>query len=182
MEFYLRYDGILPPTGKPESKEAIREYLRPQMEALWQHKPLEGREAFLSYPPLEHKVSVVKEFEGIRFAPLVSTNLDMVCELDILMLWKDEAGNIVNRGDIDNRLKTLFDALTCPVNKNQICDRAVYEKHQPYHVLLEDDKLITMVRVETNRLLDPSKASDEVSLVIKVTTKVLTLRFDNIGL
>jgi len=184
MIFYLRYDGLLKASdkGKVKDKHEIREYFRPQMERLWDTIPLNGYKSFLEYPPDPSGVSVVKEIEGVRFAPLVTTAICMNCELDITLLWKDEPGNMINRGDIDNRLKTLFDALSCP-NKAQMkgCKDSI-SKSQPYHVLLEDDKLITAVRVETNRLLLPKTKPDDVSLLIRVKTRLYKGMIKTIGL
>jgi hypothetical protein len=103
-----------------------------------------------------------------------------MCELDIILLWKDEPGNIINSGDIDNRLKTLFDALSCP-NPDQIKNSEDMKSHEPYYVLLEDDKLITSVKVHTNHLFLPMAESDDVSILIKVTTKPFKADWSNIG-
>jgi hypothetical protein len=56
----------------------------------------------------------------------------------------DDPGAIVQRADIDNRLKTLFDALRCPANAQQIPDGWMpTPEDQPLHCLLDDDRLIT---------------------------------------
>lgn len=56
-------------------------------------------------------------------------------------------------GDIDGRLKTLFDALQRPVNLNEI-PRSItgpdYDEY-PMFVLLENDKLISDVNIETGQ-------------------------------
>jgi len=180
MEFYLKYDGKLKPNGNPADKQAIREIIRPQMEQLWKIIPLNSNRVLLDYPPAESKVSIVKEIEGIKFAPLVTTAISMICELDITLLWNNEPGNIINNGDIDNRLKTLFDSLSCP-NKQQILDNNALKKHDPYFTLLEDDKLITAVKVHTNRLLI-KRESDDVSVLIRVIAKPYHLEYCNMGL
>ena len=47
------------------------------------------------------------------FVPLVTREMDVVAELSIIMLRPEIPGQLVTQGgDIDNRLKTLFDALT----------------------------------------------------------------------
>ena len=185
MEFYLKYDGPLKPSGKPEDKQMIREYFRPQLERLWDTVPLKDvceQKKFLHFPEEKGKTSVIKEIGGIRFAPLVTNAIFLICELDIIMLWKDEPGQIINTGDIDNRLKTLFDALACP-NEEQVKNhKESIEKYQPYFVLLEDDKLITSVRVETNRLLLPDLEQNDLSLLIKVKTKPYRVIYNNMVL
>jgi len=52
------------------------------------------------------------EVSGKKFLPLVRQSLSLVCKLDILFLRKEEPGGIITQsGDIDNRLKTLFDGI-----------------------------------------------------------------------
>ena len=180
MEFYLKFDGELKPNGKRTDKQAIREVIRPQMERLWNTIPLDSRHDLLKYPPAKSKDSIIKVIDGIKFAPLVTTAVFMTCELDITILWSDEPGSIINYGDIDNRLKTLFDALSCP-NKNQMINKRALKRHDPYFTLLEDDKLITAVKVQTNKLLTKYK-SKEVSVLIRVVTKPYKLTYCNMGL
>ena len=57
-------------------------------------------------------------------------------------------GIIVQSGDIDNRLKTLFDALCLPPQTNQIPkDEGLSINESPMYCLLEDDSLITSIKV-----------------------------------
>ena len=91
--------------------------------------------------------------------------------IDILFLRRDQHPLILRGGDIDNRLKTLFDAFRVPDKKGKLkCDPA--EGEDPFFVLLQDDKLISEVRIDTdNILLLPDNAkpnSKDVFLVINV--------------
>lgn len=181
MEFFLKYDGKLKPNDNAKGKQEIREYIRPQLDNLWKKIPLRDLTRYLTYPPVQGGVSIVKETEGIKFAPLVTTAISLMCELDIVLLWKDDPGNMINSGDIDNRLKTLFDALSSP-NPSQIKNKDELKKYDPYCVLLEDDKLITSVKVHTNHLLLPKMKNDDVSILIKVTTKPYEALCCNAGL
>src|SRR6266849_6098917 len=52
---------------------------------------------------------------GKQFVPLVRQSLALACSLDILFLRREEPGSLILQGgDIDNRIKTLFDALKMP--------------------------------------------------------------------
>jgi hypothetical protein len=58
---------------------------------------------------------------GYRFVPLVTLDLELLCNIEILFLRFGNPGGVINRvGDIDNRLKTLFDALSMPRDANQL--------------------------------------------------------------
>src|ERR1700730_3830664 len=82
--------------------------------------------------------------------------------------------------DIDNRLKTLFDALRkakgpqelgAGTSSGQVAPDA---DEKPFYVLLEDDKLITDVAVTTDMLLQPvpdTPPAEAVRLVIEVTIR-----------
>jgi hypothetical protein len=74
--------------------------------------------------------------------------------LEILFLRPDRPGGLVWAGDIDNRLKTLLDALRIPEATENYSKRTPSAGEVPFFCLLEDDKLITKVSVETDRLLE----------------------------
>lgn len=74
---------------------------------------------------------------GFRFAPLINKYYGWVCDLDILFLRREEAGAIVNGGDIDNRLKVLFDGLRIPENMEEVKDEKPDADEDPFYCLLE---------------------------------------------
>jgi len=180
MEFYLKYDGPLKSNAGAKDKHNIREYFYPQMKKLWDIKPLNHlKENFLTS---EKPLSVLKEVDGVVFAPLVSSVLKFICQLDITILWTEEPGVISKYGgDIDNRLKTLFDALQCP-DVNQIKPvKGSFVDKQPFFCLLENDKLITSVNIKTHTLLR-SESETDVSVLIHVVVKATELMMKTIGL
>lgn len=180
MEFYLKYDGPLNSNADAKNKHKIREYFHPQMEKLWDIKPLNSvKEVFLTSG---RELSVLKEIDGVVFAPLVSSVLKFICQLDIIILWPEELGVISEfSGDIDNRLKTLFDALQCP-DTNQIEPvKDCFTDKQPFFCLLENDKLITSVNIRTHTLLY-SKNKNDVSVLIHIMVKATELMMKTIGL
>jgi hypothetical protein len=74
----------------------------------------------------------------------------------VLFLRQGEPGNVLNRsGDIDNRLKTLFDALSMPSDQKQLGPFLVpASDEEPFFCLLEDDSIITRATVESDTLLE----------------------------
>lgn len=118
------------------------------------------------------------------FAALVHPYLRLYCELDILVLRPETPGSIVSKfGDIDNQLKTLFDAMRKPIDISEVPVSWIPEAdEQPLHCLMEDDKLITRVSVETDRLLIPSVDPLHVSLTIRVQIRGSAATWGNLGL
>jgi hypothetical protein len=120
------------------------------------------------------------EVEGKSFLPIVRKSLSLMCDLDILFLRKEEPGSLILQGgDTDGRLKTLFDALRAP-SEGEIKD---YEPvARPLHCLMEQDALIASHSVKPDRLLT-SLDSDvhQVHLVIGVTIRVMQINWENIG-
>lgn len=126
--------------------------------------------------------AIVKPVErgGQKFIPFVRRSLDLVCELDILFLRNDAPGSIVRSGgDLDNRIKTLFDGLRVPsADETKVGMPAA----DPCFCLLEDDSLISTFAVRTDRLLtDPQRSEHRVLLVIEVKLTVLKLNSYNVG-
>ena len=111
---------------------------------------------------------------GVRFVPLVNGYFKLACRLDILFLRRDAPGNLINGGDIDNRLKVLLDALSLPTDCSQVY--APEPGEDPFFCVMEDDSLISALSVVTDRLLAPSgegSRDTDVELVIQVTTIAL---------
>jgi len=113
------------------------------------------------------------------FIPLVTRLHGLVCEIDITFLRRDEPGAIINTGgDIDNRLKTLFDALRIPHQAGELGRSTNPGDPLEIFCLLEDDVLITRLRVQTGRLIGPLHSSGtpeapaDVELHIHVRVKV----------
>jgi hypothetical protein len=184
MEFRLFYRGPLRSNGSVADKHAIRRHIHPQLRQLWQQEPLT---AFTT--PSNDYLSdtnpgpgLIYPLAGFRFGCLVSERLKLHAELDILFLRPESPGNIiVTGGDIDNRLKTLFDGLRRPLQPNEIpAADAPQADENPFHCLLSDDALISRVTVTTDRLLVPY-AAGEVVLIIHVTVKARAQTVGNLG-
>ena len=56
----------------------------------------------------------------------------------------------MRRGDIDGQIKTLFDALGIPENTEETANATPDKDEQPFFCLLQDDRLVTEVRVTTD--------------------------------
>jgi hypothetical protein len=76
-----------------------------------------------------------------KFIPLVRNSLYLVAAIDILFLRHEEPIALMKQGgDLDGRIKTLFDALRMPDPKHEyVGDRPTAD---PLYVVLEDDALI----------------------------------------
>jgi hypothetical protein len=92
--------------------------------------------------------------KGQEFVPLIYRAGEVACQLDITWLRREKAGGIVMGGDIDNRLKILFDGLRMPQSESELGPPPPTENERRF-VLLEDDKLITRLSVSTYQLLEP---------------------------
>src|SRR5438105_4649837 len=129
MEFRLTYAGPLLAASqsdpRTDHKHEIRKTLHPQLRRLWEITPWlsQMREPWAGAAEPEpgpvggHRFDVLADRyrrNGYRFVPLVTSDLLLSCGVEILVLRPDPPGKIVQSGDIDNRLKTLFDALRMP--------------------------------------------------------------------
>ena len=112
---------------------------------------------------------------GYRFLPLVIEKWTLLCNLDILFLRRDVPGGLIHAGDIDNRIKTLLDALRKPGNGEELAgNEEPQDGEDPFYCLLEDDKLITGLHVDTDTLLDSYEGdvdNRQVKLFITVDIK-----------
>ena len=124
----------------------------------------------------DHSSCHLDEVRGtLTYAPIVSERNFTFVEIDVLLLRPGTPGFIAGGGgDIDNRLKTLFDSLQ-PPNVTDAYQPA-WDQSIPVCCLVQDDKLITRVNVETDRLLDQTTSDNEVLLVIGVHVRASSPR------
>ena len=200
MRFHLTYEGPLRGAGsaRPDHKHAIRRALHRQLKRLWQVHPFLKASKHGVYQAAPHIDPNLLMWEGLaqrhvigsyRCVPLVREELALICSLDILFLRSDGGGNIIKSADIDARLKTLFDALKQPREPGDLgTSQTPEEGEDPFFCLLEDDKLITHVSVETDVLLEPtspqmteSEFVHDARLVIDVHIRPYSLTMGNIG-
>jgi hypothetical protein len=76
------------------------------------------------------------------------------CSLCTFSSSRKKPGSILeSAGDIDNRIKTLIDALRIPADGSEMKRRTDDDPDpNPRYCLLQDDALITTLKVETDRL------------------------------
>lgn len=183
---------------RPEVKHAIRKEFHPQLRQLWQGDGtlkqlamrtgiLQGKDGGEDFgPELRTEedigtnaawllgiqiISQKWQRNGYSFVPLVTRELCLRCSIDILFLRPEEPGLLINSGDLDARLKTIFDALQMPANLDETGGAKPAEGENPFFVLLENDKLVTKVRITTDKLLFPYKTANDALLVIHVKLK-----------
>ena len=191
-----------------EHKQAIRKVFHTQLRHLWQtnkflreHRKDPNSNIVLTpasqvavwaggddkrIPMSEWVANNYAEY-GYRFVPLVREEISLLCSLEILFLRRDIPGSALSAGDLDNRLKTLIDTLRRPRNGRELRGHEIPgEGENPFFCLLEDDKLVTHLSVETDTLLDPPKGNTErdqrqVKLVVTVDLKPLDVTMFNLS-
>ena len=179
---------------------AIREQIHRQLADLWQHHPSlkivnahryvpktelfwnQERHHWNEVSPIPYPATAGHEsfdicdsiiVDGIYFQPLVRDSLALVCSLDILFLRAGPKGNVYQGGDLDNRIKTLLDALRVPSGQEVAATKLESKPGNIFYCLLEDDKYVTGLNVKTAQLLNkPDAKESEVRLIIDVDVRV----------
>ena len=118
---------------------------------------------------------------GYHFRPLVRKTLALNCDLKILFLRQGNPGALISQaGDLDNRIKTLLDALRMPTSQEIQRD---HPKSAQTFCLMESDTLVSGLDVTTDRLLFPkTEFPNEVHLVVEVELKLLHVSTETICL
>jgi len=191
VNFRLTYDGPLKAASQSETRRADKHRMRcvfsRQLGKLFSHRSVLGEMA--SDQRVNETLRLITEkYKRGQFGclPIVREDLHLVCDLDILFLRRENPGSLISSGgDLDNRLKVLFDALRIPHDENEVRGLdAAPEKGPLLFCLTEDDKLITGFRCITDRLLEPANSESEenhVRLVINVEVKATKLTTENMG-
>ncbi len=178
VEFRLLFDGEIGPDSRAPVKQEIRRALHPQLRRLWQvNRNL--REMAEHYGRMFHArmqtetgqtpTDVASQDEAMqlafqhwgtnwnyapfRFVPLVTKELALVCKIEILLLRPDDDTYVVEHGDLDGHVKTLFDGLRMPTKQDETGYSTPTADENPFFCLLEDDRLISELRVKADKLL-----------------------------
>jgi hypothetical protein len=112
---------------------------------------------------------------AFNFVPLVTEEYCLRCSLDILFLRAEEKNFILQGGDIDGRLKALFDALRIVTHTGELpANISPAADENPFFCLLQDDKLISEVRVNTGQLLrlPDAKALNPHDVYLQITVRL----------
>ena len=126
---------------------------------------------------------------GFTFLPLVTSDLKLTCWLDINYLRRKRPGELFEHGDIDNRLKTLIDSLSMP-DPNQLYGERIQQPSElpHFHCLLENDRLVSKITVETDYLLQdlpitkdhPEADENDARLTITVRIRPYEMTLSNL--
>src|SRR4051794_3337269 len=208
LEFRLTYEGLLlsdqyrnetVKKSRAEHKQNIRKKLHPQLKRLWEvHSflrphpefgdPRPGTQ-FFGHPSPKYSVSALSQrfsMFGYNFVPLVTRDLELLCGIEILFLRFGDPGGVINRvGDLDNLLKTIFDALTMPRDATALGPFVTPSVDEnPFFCLLEDDSVITKASVESDALLETVSSppnENDARLVITVKLRPGRITATNVG-
>jgi hypothetical protein len=186
---------------KPDKVRDIRDQFHPQLKFLWEShaalkrlkqtsivsthpgadlglddSPFRAPRDLTQFPMRDYETDLCAPIpaNGKSYIPLIRQSLALNCHLGILFLRQEDPGDLVLQGgDVDNRIKTLFDALRIPdpdsVGKYP-------QNADPLFCLLESDTLISGFDVDTDRLLfAKTDEESEAYLVIEVTIRVLKI-------
>lgn len=186
MKFRLVYNDRLK-ASQTKSKDIwhihqVRTSFQPQLKFLWEQDPTlrEISQIYLAASPPPGCINHINDISIHKFASLIHSRSYLLAHLDILFLRPAAAGDLFdNSGDIDNRIKTLLDALRIPKQNELPHDWVPSDTEKPFHCLLEDDKLISRFSVDTDRLLVPQEHQQDVSLVITVSLAASKGTVDN---
>lgn len=173
MEFTLFYRGELKANGNKDHKHEIRKAFHPQLNVLWNQPPLNS---YRQYLDPSNQLSIIRNSGLFQFAPLITEKFNLVAGIEIILLRPEAPGSIISKGgDIDNRIKTLLDALKSP-SINELPNGIVPGTSEtPFFCLTEDDNLITDLSIKTDRLLLNSSNTAEVVLLIKTKVKQIAV-------
>jgi len=152
MKFKLIYYGelLINPKRRTNHLHEIRSVLSPQLKRLTEISPYcEIREKLMS------RGQGIREVGGVKFFPIITPELDLLAEIDVQIMHPEILDT--PHADIDNRMKTLLDALKRPQNANEVAEATVKavqgKKENTIFTLLDDDHLVTKLTINTSHLL-----------------------------
>lgn len=183
VELTLFYRGVLASNGGKTEKQSLRRAFHRQLAEFWKQNPLNDyRHLWDPALPLFKPESDIRQRRGpFEFVPLVNEYMYLVADLEIQLLRPEPPGSVkAQAGDLDNRMKTLLDALRMPRVADELpAGDSPGSDESPFFSLLEDDALINSFSVTTHRWLEPGISHKEAILTVSVQTAVTRLMARN---
>lgn len=180
MEFCLHYCGRLKSNDNASGKHAIRISLHDQVKSLCNSPPFSVVFEADHNGTRDNGKPMFLEHGNKRYWFLISEHLATVVDMKITLLVPSKGGKLIqNGGDIDNRIKTLFDALRIPSVASEIpsSDSFNYNNGGMY-CLLQDDKLINRVSIQIYQDHAPPN-NDSVRCLMEIQTKITAAYWGN---
>jgi hypothetical protein len=163
----LVYQGPLKSNGRAEHKSAIRQEFSAQLKTVYEREIL-NHESESVRTLVEEKC--VREVAGQRYTSLANRTFGLHAKVDVTLLSVNNSSIFANaQGDIDNRLKTLFDALSIPPQSQ--AEQIRCTAPELIVCLVEDDVLIRDVRVRVGELLLP--VQDKSTVVVHINVSLI---------
>ena len=185
MKFKLIYFGdiLTNPKKRAQHISDIRMQFHPQLKRLVDFSPWNNLTQYMMPGAMKSPI-ITRHIGGMDFNPIITSNLKMIAELDILLMHPEIVG--VPHSDIDNRVKTILDGLRCPQNEHEIGQNTPRDIG-PIYTLLDDDHLVTKLTVNTSHLLSPDlipmniqHSPDSVFMLIDVNVRVTEGTLENL--
>jgi hypothetical protein len=141
LRFALRYSGDLLKSASSNArileKQELRRRLDPQLRRVWERHPalrIIDRNKLREPVKIHDRWDVETTWHDMAlhdflyrrrvgaswFVPLITPSMEVHCHLALRFGRLTKVGTIFEGGDLDGRLKTLFDALAIPKDDNQL--------------------------------------------------------------
>lgn len=166
-----------------EHKMEIRKAFHRQLKRLWSVHPTLSNLQYCKNCGIEnrhvsehlgtgiegHDLAFVKDYlanqfplNEYRFAPIACRDFGVLCQVEILFLRHGDPSGTVRGGDLDNRVKTVIDALSKPTQVNQLSQKYANPEdgETPFFTVMEDDSLVSSLTVTSDTLLEEFEYPD----------------------
>ncbi len=178
-----------------EHKMEIRTVFHRQLKKLWDNHPTLSNLQYCKFCEMNHN-HVSKHFESgldehelvdvkdhladkfklgkYSFVPIACKDFSVLCQIEILFLRHGNPSGTLKGGDLDNRVKTVIDALSKPTQTNQLCGKyhTPADDECPFFTVMEDDFLVSSLTVTSDTLLEefekPDRDERDAMIVISV--------------
>jgi hypothetical protein len=161
FEFSLVYTEVIRSSNNNSTKRKsdVRRALDKQLRPLWEMQPFKNIDNQIDPKFRDKNIQsyIPRKIGLIEYVPLISNANYLFAELEITSLTKAIGQPYLHpfkNGDLDNKIKTLTDALRRPQNNDEAKHDTAADDDRIF-CLLDDDILISKYTVESHPLLHP---------------------------
>ncbi|CAN5289643.1 hypothetical protein BH10PSE9_BH10PSE9_03330 [soil metagenome] len=164
MRITLTHRGNIPGNKRPAAKiDAIRQGFHAQLNKLWGRDQIAFLKEWLDSGFAAGAPDYRRVVGGRTYLPIVSEKIEARANLTVtLMSGLDARRPAFTNGDVDNRVKSLIDALAAPIQPSRIPRTA---PSRDTICLLSDDSLVAELTVRTAALLSENDPTITLAII-----------------
>lgn len=187
MKITLTYRGRIPSARSGGGKDKVaaisdmRLSFHNQLARLWGEHPFEVLKEWEDSNFAAGAPNFIRRVSGVNFVPFYDerkVGIAVGLEINLLSGQPKDAPKVISAGDLDNRIKSVIDALHPPQKDSLSQELTALNR---VYCLMSDDEAVKEISASTRPFLD-SKQHDDAFVIVEARPMPIRISSDNIAM